>query len=95
MELLRDLDIIKLHCKFNFAMSRRNKNHFFPYVTIPAVELVPATFKVVKGDGWRVRNDIKENLEAGNIKLCQNTDFTQWLRVLHSRPMFRDGFLLA
>ena len=67
MELLRNLDMSKLRCKFYFALSRRNKNHFFPFVTIPAVEMVPAIFDVVKGNGWCVRNDIKENLEAGNV----------------------------
>ena len=67
MELLRDLDMIKLRCKFDFAVSRRNKNHYFPFITIPAVEMVPTIFEVVKGDGWRVRDDIEENLEAGNV----------------------------
>ena len=67
LDILKRLGLTKLRCKFDYCMSRRNKKHFFPFITISALEIIDAVYEVVKNDGWRIRDDIMENLEAGNI----------------------------
>ena len=55
-----------LCCKFNYAMSLRNRRHWNPFISMRPRQMIDPIFEVVKVDGWRIRNSVAEDSQAGN-----------------------------
>ena len=59
------MGLTKLLLKFDFAKSLRNKENFFPYISVPDNTLIEEILPVVRDEGWEVRKNIAENVKAG------------------------------